>query len=155
MIQIRTKLDSNLSNGGKVIHGRVQVVGQQNVLCIVEIDSFDTFTIPLVGGYFYHRLFRLPFVNWTSFDVLGQEDVGLNALVDFISTNHVIPKAGFQINAHFSKNYQFETLSKIPGNTVVVSVPTVNEKRTSPEPSTVIPPKEIGYNHHNLEFLKF
>ena len=112
---------------GTTVPGNIQVVGYKGVLCIVDIESIDRFTIPIVGGYFVHRLFRMPFVEWSSFDQLGQPAPGMDALVQFLTTHHVIPK--------------------VPGNTISVKLTSndleMTAKRASPEPSTTqLPPKE-------------
>ena len=127
LIDVREKLDRLLVHG-QVVPAEVNVVGQRGVMCIVSIQNVDRFTIPIYASFLYHRLVRLPLCEWTSYDALGQPYPGLSALVEFLSTHHVIPM--------------------IPGNSFVVTqtVPDVmdmdtSHKRVSPQPRELAPSK--------------
>ena len=76
---------------GTMACGVVTVVGENGVLCTVNLPGMDQFQIPLTANFHYHRLVGLPFVEWVSLTQYGEQEPGLKALTDFISTHHLVP----------------------------------------------------------------
>ena len=90
MLDVRAYLDRYLGTG-TIACGVVTVVGENGVLCVVNVPGLDQFQIPLIGNFAYHRLKAMPFVEWISITPYGEEENGLKALSDFISTHHLVP----------------------------------------------------------------
>ena len=97
---------------GQLACGVVTVVGENEVLCTVNLPGLDQFQVPLLGNFHYHRLQAMPFVEWISINQYGEEQEGLTALTDFISTHHLVPDLtdplvslfiSFLVNFRFSK----------------------------------------------------
>ena len=84
----------NYLGTGTITCGVVTVVGENGILCLVNLPGMDQFQIPLVANFHYHRLQALPFVDWISLTPFGEEEEGLKALTDFISTHHLVPDFG-------------------------------------------------------------
>ena len=76
---------------GRIACGVVTVVGENGILCTVNLPGLDQFQLPLIGSFHFHRLRNLPFVEWLSLTQYGEEAEGLTALSDFISTHHLVP----------------------------------------------------------------
>ena len=76
---------------GRIACGVVTVVGEDRILCTVNLPGLDQFQLPLIGSFHYHRLQNMPFVEWLSLTQFGEEAEGLTALSDFISNHHLVP----------------------------------------------------------------
>ena len=76
---------------GQIACGVVTVIGENGILCTVNLPGMDQFQIPLLGNFHYHRLRAMPFVEWISINQFGEEQEDLTALVDFISNHHLVP----------------------------------------------------------------
>ena len=93
LLDVRARMDNYLGTG-TVTCGVVTVVGEHGILCLVNLPGFDQFQIPLVANFHYHRLKAMPFVEWISLTPFGEEEEGLKALTDFISSHHLVPDFG-------------------------------------------------------------
>ena len=89
-MDVRVRQDQLLGTG-TISCGVVTVVGENGVLCTVNLPGLDQFQIPLTGSFHYHRLQSMPFVEWISLTQCGEEAPGLTALSEFISTHHLVP----------------------------------------------------------------
>ena len=90
MLDVRAHVDTYLGTG-RIACGVVTVVGTNGILCAVNLPGMDQFQIPLVGSFHFHRLQTMPFVEWISINQYGEEEDGLKALTDFVSTHHLVP----------------------------------------------------------------
>ena len=94
---------------GQIACGVVTVIGENGILAVVNLPGLDQFQIPLLGNFHYHRLQAMPFVEWISINQFGEEQEGLSALTDFISTHHLVPDLTESPVSEFSflANFQF------------------------------------------------
>jgi len=83
-------MDTYLGSG-RIACGVVTVIGTNGILCVVNLPGLDQFQIPLIGSFHYYRLQSMPFVEWISINQYGEEEEGLKALTDFVSTHHLVP----------------------------------------------------------------
>ena len=90
LLDVRTHMDQYMGTG-QIACGIVTVVGENEVLCTVNLPGLDQFQIPLLGNFHYHRLQAMPFVEWISINQFGEEQEGLSALTDFIANHHLVP----------------------------------------------------------------
>ena len=90
LLDVRAHMDQYLGSG-RIACGVVTVVGEDGILCTVNLPGLDQFQLPLVGSFHFHRLQNMPFVEWLSITQYGEEAEGLTALSDFISNHHLVP----------------------------------------------------------------
>ena len=93
LLDVRAHMDQYLGTG-RIACGVVTVVGENGILCTVNLPGLDQFQIPLIGSFHFHRLQHMPFVEWLSITQFGEEAEGLSALSDFISNHHLVPDLG-------------------------------------------------------------
>ena len=131
---------------GTITCGVVTVVGENGVLCLVNLPGMDQFQVPLVANFHYHRLAAMPFVEWISLTPYGEEEEGLKALTDFISTHHLVPDFDEQ---------EVIPLEKINPNASpqVVETPTLAKRVVSRSSSDESLSKE-NYNLKNFEISR-